>query len=362
MGRVVIFGAGGTAGHVFMARGIAYHLKERRVLVTDLRGSRYACDCRSCIHKSGQDECELFDEIIILPIVSGKLRNIVGLVKSVWRCVKLGWKYKRSIYIGCGAYVSIIAGIGCLLGLGDIYLYQGDQVPGLANRVLQWLAKICWVSCENIDLRNKKTVGCVVRHNILPEKMKNDGRFRVLVLGSSVGSSLAHKVLPDALELIDSKYYEKLEIIHQIQSNYQQYAKNIYEGLGIKYFISDYIDSAKELPRSTVVIGRAGWSLLSDLIASKRAAIIVPWSGAKDNHQYYNALWFCKEDLRWLMQEKDLTKERLAWFLGELIQDVLEQNIDSEYINNGILAERSKYIGYSSQGGEKIASFINKIC
>jgi UDP-N-acetylglucosamine--N-acetylmuramyl-(pentapeptide) pyrophosphoryl-undecaprenol N-acetylglucosamine transferase len=358
--KTVIFGAGGTAGHVFMARGIAYYVKAHRILVTDLRGSKYICDCTDCMHKGGKAKCLLFDQVVVLPIRNARPKEFLGILKSLWICIKLGWKYRGSIFVGCGAYASVIPAIGCLLSFGRIFLYQGDQIPGLANRVLQWIAEICWVSDKSISLRNKKEVGCIVRHNISYSVMENTSRFRILVLGSSVGSSLAHKVLPDSLEMIDKQYLDKIEVVHQIQTGYKEYAEEVYSKLGISYSIQDYVDSIEELPKATLVIGRAGWSLLSDLIASKRAAIIVPWKGAKGNHQYYNGLWFCRNDLQWLLQEEQLTKERLAWFLTELIKDTIEQNADSNYITRGIIAERSKYPGYSSEGGRRIAEAINK--
>ena len=273
-----------------MARGIAYYYEGHRVLITDRRGVKYVCDCENCEYKGGSDRCKscVFDEVRVLPISSGRLS--FNLLRSFYQCVKIMQRYPSCLFFGCGAYVSFISGMAAALCGREIQIYQGDQIPGLANRILQYFASKSWVSSSKIELKNKQVVGCIARHYMRRESMKNDGEFRLLIAGSSVGSSLLYGIMPAVVMLLSEETRAKLRIVHQVRKEHQEYLKYMYDKVGVKYEISEFVNTKKELPKAHFVICRAGWSLISDVIATGRAAFFIPWEGASKNHQYHNAL------------------------------------------------------------------------
>ena len=348
--RKIVFGAGGTAGHVFMARGIAAHSKAYRILMTDQRAAKYCCDCTSCIHTGGSDPCPIFDEVVVLPIRYAN--NVRDVARAFWHAFRYIRRCKPSLFFGCGAYTSLIGGIAALLNMVDVDIYQGDQVVGKANRILQWFCRKSWASSENLPLRNAITVGCISRREIKYIPMENNGTFRILVMGSSVGSSLLSDILPKAVGMLDPYLRQKLQIVHQIQP---QAPRGSYED--VDHTIQPFIDAQTHLPQAHLVFGRAGWSLISDIIASRRAAILIPWQGAAANHQYYNARWFSPE-MEWVMLEHECTPESIAHRISDLANDMFMSNRNTDLVTMGKIANRAKYDGFNANAGKIIAELI----
>ena len=355
MTKVVVFGAGGTAGHVFIARGIAYYYPGYKVLITDRRGAKYACDCEECVHKGGSKKCEscVFDKVEIMPIYSGKFS--FNLFRSFFKSLQVLSKYKNCVFFSCGAYVAFIPGIAAIFLRREIQLYQGDQVPGLANKLLQYFAAKSWVSSDFVGLKNQKPVGCIARHYMKRECMKNEGEFRLLIIGSSVGSSLLYGIMPSVVGRLSERARFALRIIHQAKKEHQEYLTYMYDKQGVKYEIAEFLDSKQELPKAHFVICRAGWSLISDVISVGRAALFIPWDGAAANHQYHNALWI-SPDKRWMLTESECTAEAIAEILEDAILDTLEKNKGMRFIIRGKLFSRASYEGFRYDGGRIIAN------
>lgn len=355
--KTIIFGAGGTAGHVFMARGIAHYYKGYKVLITDLRGVKYVCDCKNCNYKGGKEECNScpFDKVEIMPISSG--RPSFKLIWSFFKCLRVLFRYRDCIFFGCGAYVSFIPGVAAILLRREVQLYQGDQIPGLANRLLQYFAARSWVSSDNIQLKNSKPVGCVPRHYMRREAMKNEGEFRLLIAGSSVGSSLLYGLMPSAVTMLTEETRKALKIVHQAKKQHQEYLSYMYDRAGVSYELSEFFDNREELPKAHFVICRAGWSLISDVIATGRAALFVPWEGAKDNHQYHNAIWV-SPDKHWILEESECSAEKIAGIIESLSKDMFAKNEGLRFIIRGDLFARSAYHEFRYDGGKMIAESL----
>lgn len=68
------------------------------------------------------------------------------------------------------------------------------------------------------------------------------------------------------------------------------------------------------------MICRAGALTLSELCAVGVGSILVPYPHAVDDHQTWNAKSLVKEDAAILIQQNDLSAEKLAGLLGELMK------------------------------------------
>jgi UDP-N-acetylglucosamine--N-acetylmuramyl-(pentapeptide) pyrophosphoryl-undecaprenol N-acetylglucosamine transferase len=60
---------------------------------------------------------------------------------------------------------------------------------------------------------------------------------------------------------------------------------------------------------------------LTELKATGRASILIPFPQAAENHQYYNALTMSKNGAAILIEDKDLTAERLLAEVQALYND-----------------------------------------
>ena len=70
-----------------------------------------------------------------------------------------------------------------------------------------------------------------------------------------------------------------------------------------------------------LVICRAGASTLSELEAAGRASILIPSPNVAENHQYHNGMVLVKNQAAVLIEEKDLSGQRLCSEVEQLAND-----------------------------------------
>ena len=86
--------------------------------------------------------------------------------------------------------------------------------------------------------------------------------------------------------------------------------------------IREYIDDMDRcLAAADLVICRAGASSLSEFEAVGRASILIPSPNVAENHQFHNAMALVNNDAAVIIEEKDLTGERLAAEVNRLLAD-----------------------------------------
>ena len=61
-----------------------------------------------------------------------------------------------------------------------------------------------------------------------------------------------------------------------------------------------------------LVIGRSGASTISELEAPGKASILIPSPNVAENHQYHNAMTLVRKNAAVIIEEKDLTGQRLC--------------------------------------------------
>ena len=75
------------------------------------------------------------------------------------------------------------------------------------------------------------------------------------------------------------------------------------------------------MPAADVVICRAGASSLSELQALGKASILIPSPNVAENHQYHNAMALVNKGAALIIEEKDLTKEKMQALFESLTKD-----------------------------------------
>lgn len=88
-----------------------------------------------------------------------------------------------------------------------------------------------------------------------------------------------------------------------------------------KFIISEYIDNMPEmLAAADLVIARAGALTLAEIAAVGRASILIPSPNVAENHQYHNAMQFEKAGAAKVIEEKDISGEKLIEIVKELLK------------------------------------------
>ena len=75
------------------------------------------------------------------------------------------------------------------------------------------------------------------------------------------------------------------------------------------------------LSAASLVISRAGASTISELVAAKRPAILVPYPHATDDHQTANAVAITSSSAGLCISEDKFTIERLKLKIQQLIEN-----------------------------------------
>ena len=89
-----------------------------------------------------------------------------------------------------------------------------------------------------------------------------------------------------------------------------------------------FTDLKKHLINADLVISRAGAGSLSEICYFNKAAIIIPYPYAKDNHQYYNATYFAAHNAIIMLNEQDFSHKKFLEEITLLIKDInLRKNL-----------------------------------
>jgi len=99
-----------------------------------------------------------------------------------------------------------------------------------------------------------------------------------------------------------------------------------------------------------LVIGRGGAGTVADVVTVGVPAILVPWSGAVDDHQRANVLWLSGDGAAVLLEESEVASR-----LSTLITDVR-----SDPNRRSSLAETARALGESNRRGA-IADLIEEV-
>ena len=79
------------------------------------------------------------------------------------------------------------------------------------------------------------------------------------------------------------------------------------------------LDDPELLAAADLVISRAGALTLAELEAVGRAAVLIPSPNVAENHQYFNAMELQKADAAVVIEEKDLTGEKLVSTVSDML-------------------------------------------
>jgi UDP-N-acetylglucosamine--N-acetylmuramyl-(pentapeptide) pyrophosphoryl-undecaprenol N-acetylglucosamine transferase len=143
--------------------------------------------------------------------------------------------------------------------------------------------------------------------------------FTVLVVGGSQGSRAINQAVVESLPLL-VREVGRLRIVHQTGEHDYNEVRQAYEEQGLVAEVHTFIDHMPEaLAKADLVISRAGATAVSELAAAGRAAILVPFPGAADQHQLENARAMEKAGAARVIVQSELTPQRLAGEIRELM-------------------------------------------
>ena len=325
-GGPVLIMAGGTGGHVFPALAVAKVLRDRGVSVVWL-GVPGSMESR-LVPANGFPI-----EWVRVAGIRGKglrawLLAPLRIVKAVAQAMGVLRRVRPRSVLGAGGYVSGPGGIAAWLLRIPLLIHEQNAIAGLTNR---WLARLANQVLEAFpgsfppEVR-ARAIGNPVRADIAatpPPEVRfadRDGKSRLLIFGGSQGALRLNSVLPQALARVPAE--NRPLIRHQAGERGLQAARAAYVDARVDADVMPFIDDmAEAYAWADLAVCRAGAMTIAELQAVGLGAIFVPLAVATDDHQTKNAEVMVKSGAARLIQERDLTPERLGETILELLSD-----------------------------------------
>lgn len=335
--RTVLIMAGGTGGHVFPALAVAEQLRGDGWRVVWL-GTRAGMEASVATQRGYDMEWLSFGGVR----GKGPLRLVLlpaRLLLAFWQAARAIFRSRPDVALGLGGYVAFPGGMMAALFNKPLAIHEQNALAGLTNRVLACVADRVLLGLPAAFTHGKdrplpcgkveaEWVGNPVRPEIaaLPEPATRypgrQGPLRLLVVGGSLGAQALNDLLPQALALLPME--RRPEVRHQGGRGKLEQLDSNYAQAGVAAQCLEFIaDMAEAYAWADLVVCRAGASTVAEIAAAGVAALFVPYPHAVDDHQTENARFLSDAGAAWLMQQRDLTPQRLADWLAGLTREEL---------------------------------------
>lgn len=341
----ILFACGGTAGHINPALSVAALIrqehKDAKILFAGNPGGMEA----TLVPKAGFDftpiEIQGFQRRISPENIKRNFNAIRLLMTASGKAKEIIDDFTPDVAMGTGGYVSgPVIRQAAKMGVKTL-THEQNAFPGVTTKLLtKYVDKILLAvpKAEEFLPGGKQYIvtGNPIRQEILfadrkksREELGVGNRICLLTFGGSLGALRINEAVADLIA-----YYQDKPVLHHIHAT-GQYGVDLFpklladRGVNVKnnahIDIREYIHNMPEcLAAADLVVCRAGAISLSELEAIGRASILIPSPNVAENHQYHNAMVLAGKNAAVVIEEKNLTGERLCKAVDQLVSDPQE--------------------------------------
>ncbi len=323
----VVLSGGGTAGHINPALSIAKTILEKEpgsqiLFVGTPKGME-----NRLVAKEGFPIRHVEIQGFQRKLSVKNLKTAVLAVTSVGKAKKILREFRPDVVIGTGGYVSWPVLKAAASMKIPTLIHEQNATPGLTTQRLSKVVDTVCLSFEEsvkaLPCKEEKTrlTGNPVSPT-LGELTRAKSRSQLGITGPylvSFGGSLGASVINETVFELAKGFSSKKPVFHTHafgQREYEFYSRKEKES-GVCRFgnvkLTDYIyDMPRQLAAADLVICRAGAITLAELAVTGTPAILIPSPNVTDNHQYKNAYVYHQKGAAVLIEEKDLSVEKLT--------------------------------------------------
>ena len=329
---------GGTSGHVIPALAIAELLQDGGVSKDQLHfvGSTNGIET-TLVPPTGISMSLLtvqgFGRGLSPRALKKNFRTFQVLRNASRHAERLLSSLRPSVVVSVGGYASVPATRAAKKMNIPVVTVSYDRLPGLATRLQARSASGVAVAYLPSKLKNATLTGAPVRRvlrNLDLSSTRTDARTRlsipidrkvICITGGSLGSAKLNSVARTLVENNQSR--NDICVIHLTGERYidddlpilDNDAEIVYRRLKSTVAMQD-VYSASDL-----VVARAGASTIAELSTIGIASVLVPWSGAAEDHQTANAKWLDDLGGSLVINERKTTNNEIADQIIDLIDD-----------------------------------------
>ncbi|MHB8281214.1 MAG: undecaprenyldiphospho-muramoylpentapeptide beta-N-acetylglucosaminyltransferase [bacterium] len=323
-----VIAGGGTGGHLFPGLAVAEKIKE-----IDPSAGIYFIGTSKGIESKLKDEYGLQLYIINASGFSGK--KVMNKIKSfintfiVFKEVNNIFKeIKPDFVLGLGGYSSFAPVFYAKFkGIRSGVMEQNLE-PGLSNKILGYFRITVFASFKETKkyFPFSKFIfsGNPVRKNILniipkpPDVGKKE--LAIFVFGGSQGASSINRAAMNLISSLDADIKREITVFHQTGEKEYDNINYFYSNCGIKHYevfkFTNNMEKYYEL--SDIIIARSGAGTVSEIIAIKKPAILIPYPYAAKNHQFKNAYYLLNIKGAYLIKDDENLSKELIQTIEEI--------------------------------------------
>jgi UDP-N-acetylglucosamine--N-acetylmuramyl-(pentapeptide) pyrophosphoryl-undecaprenol N-acetylglucosamine transferase len=331
MAMRVLIAAGGTGGHIYPGIAVAKEVM-RRDASSEVRFVGTARGLETRLVPQSGFQLALIESAGLKNVGMGaRLRGLWLLPKSFFAARRLIRQFRPDIVIGAGGYVSGPVLLTAALMKVPTLVMESNALPGFTNRQLARFVDRAAVTFETSRpyFRGKAVVtGNPVRREFfdIRPKERDANRFSLLIFGGSQGARAINEAMVAALPHLAPEQ-GVLSITHQTgEADFEKVRAGYLDaGWGEQADVRPYIDDmVARFASSDLIICRAGATTSAELVAAGKAAIMIPFPQAADDHQRKNAEALQAGGAARMVLQQELTGERLAAEIAALVRSPAE--------------------------------------
>lgn len=317
--RVLIAG-GGTGGHLYPGIAVARELMARAptavvTFVGTARGiesrvvprERFVLDVIRSGGLKGKSPAAVVRGLSLLPMSA----------LDAWDVLT---RRAPSLVIGVGGYSSgPVVMLAALRRIPTMVLEQ-NAMPGLTNRLLATVVNAAAVTYQDsVPYFSGKAFvsGNPVRPEFFSEEAHDQpgsppAAARVLVFGGSQGAHAINMAMVEAAARLAAAA-PRVAVTHQTGERDLEMVRRRYRDAGLQAEVEPFLyDMDRQMTQADVIVSRAGATTLAEVAAAGKPAILVPLPTATDDHQRRNALALVKQDAAVMVEQRELSGDRIA--------------------------------------------------
>jgi UDP-N-acetylglucosamine--N-acetylmuramyl-(pentapeptide) pyrophosphoryl-undecaprenol N-acetylglucosamine transferase len=329
--ETLMIAGGGTGGHIYPAIAVAQEWmardSNRRVIFV---GTKRGLET-TIVPKAGFP-------LVLISVGGLKGKGVGDTIKNLFRlpvgfaqAFELVGTHRPNVVFGVGGYSSGPVLLAAKLRSVPTAIHESNAFPGLTNRLLARFVTAAAVAFEAAAQRMKRkdavVTGNPIRGEFFDRRFDSrlptpNSRKRVLIFGGSQGSHTINDAIIGAL-LFMAPLRDRIEIVHQtgpneLQKMQQAYRTSAFTDARVVPYLDPIVD---EIAAADLVVSRSGAMTVGELAAVGRAAILIPFAAATDNHQELNARAVEQAGGALVITERELSPERLAFAITEIVGD-----------------------------------------
>lgn len=326
--ELLMIAGGGTGGHIYPAIAIAQEWMAR-----DSKRSVIFVGTERGLEKTIVPKAGFPLALISVGGLKGKglgdtIKGLCRLPVGFTQAFMLVGRHRPNVVLGVGGYSSGPVLIAAKLRGVPTAIHEANAFPGLTNRLLARFVTAAAIAFEAAAPRLKRADAVVTGNPIRKEFFeaaripKSDARKRLLVFGGSQGSRTINDAMIGAL-LFMAPLKDRIEIVHQtgpseLQKTQQAYRASAFTDARVVPYLDPIVN---EIAAADLIVSRSGAMTVGELAAVGRAAILIPFAAATDNHQELNARVVEHAGGAIVIPERELSPERLARAITEIAGD-----------------------------------------